>query len=113
MPDKIYMKMTIPDIEDRVVAGLFQTPEGYVFFDIDWAETFAHPAYIIGRLIKEGKNRWEFEKGVMTPIAEDDPLWDEADDWFAYAGKQGYNDDGMINYLVKDFDFDPAKIKKF
>jgi hypothetical protein len=101
---------------ERLIAGLFEIPRiGYVYFDLGWDQMDAKPYHEIGTLIESQAGRWVFQgkdglKTTITEIEEDDPLYDDAEDWFYYA--KGLDNSKMIEGLKKDFDLSPDSVIK-
>jgi hypothetical protein len=92
---------------ERIVAGLFYVKgEGYIFFEVGWVESFSKQWHNIGELIKEGKDFWVFKNDIGTvkisPIKEDDPLYDDAVECFEYSEQKGYQNLAK-EFLQKEF----------
>lgn len=90
----------------RAVAGLFETVNGWYFFDLGWTENFfGFPAHHVGILIEETEEKMVFRKGgfdfVLTELKKekDEKLWTAAKGW--KADKNDTPED-MINYLKGD-----------
>ena len=62
----------------RIVSGVYKIGDQYAFLDIGWSEMPGNnPFHYIGKLISEGKDKWEFEDKrketfVITPLTDKD-----------------------------------------
>jgi hypothetical protein len=70
----------------RVIAELFLTPQGVIFFDVGWDEASTNPVHLLSKAFK-GSGPWvatDDEKIRISELTEDDPLFIHHLGWLAY-----------------------------
>jgi len=113
---KKYLKIDGNVCGSRVVAGIFKTPGGFVFFDVGWDYASLNPVHNIGQLVSERPGEWDFKNKegdgfVITELKEDDPLMFDAKEWFSYAEKKGYTEEFMRKQTAFGFGYKEEEVE--
>lgn len=111
-----YLKINSQVSGERIVAGLFETPKGYYFFDVGWPSPGQHPCHFIGEIDKDNDEVCEFTDGanrfIVQEIQRNDPLYKDAKDWHEYAISNDFTTSQMVIGLSRDQRIDAKNIRR-